>query len=250
MDEWLLLPLATKAGDVVLLCFLVAFILFALWAFVRITRPKRIAVGRAEADFGGSEPVGQEAARELPSLRHHRFFKLMESAKNPSFLVPDGGILTPKDAINVAFLRDCKFKVFREGMLDFIMQLERHEGDNIGAFPETINNLVERYEILARKAVIELPNGAIICGVPSCYMRKFNAWHASHAQLALDGVSSVIADRMYPDWWTRAAAALEYLYMAFELTRDDAARTLAQLNGDLDAEIAEILAKGDSYKEA
>ena len=38
--------------------------------------------------------------------------------------------------------------------------------------------------------------------------------------------------------------------MAFELTRDDAAHTLAQLNGDLDAEIAEMLANGDSCKEA
>lgn len=250
MDKWLLLPLATKFGDVILLCGLLVFILFALWAFVRITGPKRIAFGKAEADFGGTGTSGRESARELPSLRHHRFFKLMESAKNSSFLVPDGGVLTAKDAINVAFLRDCKFKVFREGMIDFVTQLERREGDNIGAFPETINNLVERYEMMAHKLVIDLPDGSTICGVPTCYLRKFSAWHASHAQLALDGVSSVIADRIYPDWWTRAAAALEYLYMAFELTREDSARTLAQLNGDLDTEIADMLAKGDRCREA
>lgn len=242
MDAWLLVPLAQKIGDVVLLCCLLMFVLFSLWVFIRLTNPKRLSFGKGSADFSkeeeGSPEEEPEPPEEKPSLKHHRYFKLLESAKSPSFFLPLNGEISPKDAINIAFLQ-CKFQVFQEGIGEFVDALERTGGDGIGSFPSKINYLVDKCEIMSHKLVIDLPDGTTIVGVPSCYLNKFNIWNTPHEKLCMDGVSNVLADRLYPDWWTRTAAALEYLYMAFELTREDAQRTLTYLNGCLEAEIAE-----------
>lgn len=252
--EWLMRPFEQQFGTVVLACLFIGFCFFIAVAFFKIVRPRRVTLpGGATAELDDRDSPSHKHNNDFddedgaPSLKHHRFFKLMEAAKNPAFLLTNGGPITAKEVINLAFLRDCKFKVFREGIFDFVSDLERHEGDGIGKLPGVINDLVEKYERMSRTIEIMLPNGRVLCGVPKCYMQKFNSWHHPHTRLCLDGINGVLSDRIYPDWWTRTAAALEYLYMAFEMTREDANRTLAQLNGDLDREIAEMLCRDDDH---
>ncbi len=246
MDAWLLVPLAQKIGDVLLACCFIVFVLFSLWAFIRLTNPKKLSFGKGSADFSKSddeesEPEPEGEQEEPPSLKQHRYFKLLEAAKSPAFFIPLTGEFSPKDSVNIAFLQ-CKFRVFQEGIGEFVEYLERTDGDGVGSFPSKINYLVEKCEVMSHKLVIELPDGTTIVGVPSCYLNKFNIWNSPHEKLCMDGVSNVLADRLYPDWWTRTAAALEYLYMAFELTREDALHTLSHLNGCLEAEVREKIA--------
>jgi hypothetical protein len=222
--------------DILLFSALVAFVVFVAYVFIRLTRPKRvIGPGGVVAEYGDEPPAQNPKDDPRVSLMHHRFFKLMEAAANPAFFISEP--YTDKCAVNTAFL-GLKFSVFREGMRRFFSTLEANKGDGIGRLPETINELILEYEHKAEYVEIKLPNGSRIYGVPESYLGKFAAWHAPHTRLVMDGINSVLADRIYPDWWARSAACLEYLYMSFSLTMEDAERTLVALNGDLDLEIA------------
>lgn len=235
MDGWLLLPTPTKAMDILLFSSLVAFVVFVAYVFIKLTRPKRvIGPGGVVAEYGETTVENPKDDPRV-SLLHHRFFKLMESAANPAFFIADS--FTDKCAVNAAFL-SLKFGVFREGMRRFFSALEQNNGDGIGHLPEIINEMIKEYEHKAEYVEIKLPGGVKICGVPESYLGKFAVWHAPHTRLVMDGINSVLADRIYPDWWARSAACLEYLYMSFSLTMEDAERTLVALNGDLDLEIA------------
>lgn len=208
-------------------------------------RPKPEAAAPAERRQSDTDhnlvPIAQR-----PSLLHHQFFNLLQNASNPSFLSPEGGCLSDKDAVNLAFLKDCKFKVFREDMTVFFTALEASGGQGIGQLPAAVNAAVARYSALTRTVTVRFADGRTLPCIPKCYIQKFNAWHSEHTRFCLEGIDRVLASRFYPDWWFRASSALEYLNMAFEMTIVDAANTLKELNGDLDYEIARSVCESDS----
>jgi hypothetical protein len=59
----------------------------------------------------------------------------------------------------------------------------------------------------------------------------------------MNSINDVLSDKLYEDWYATLRACLDYLYVAFDLTIQDAKLTLKDLNGDLDEEIQEILSK-------
>lgn len=200
--------------------------------------------GDKEIEYDSSEGRGSGETGQRPSLIHHRLFHLLRNAMSPGFVMnapPEE--CTEKWAINSTFIKDCKVKVFYDGLYEYFADLEKHEGSGLSRLPDKINNLIDEYEHEARRTPIELPGGQIIIGVPSCYMKKFNNWHTPHVKLCLSGITDALDSRFYPDWWIRATVCLEYIAMAFDLTFEDAEKTLCQLNGDLEREIAEMVSR-------
>jgi hypothetical protein len=122
--EWLLKPFLEKLPDAGLLL-IIFFIVFAgIGAFIKILKLSAIKSPLIGVDFE-KEPLEKTTTQEaLPvkdetycykrkSLLNHQYFKFMDSALTPGFiqLNQDTNQISYKDAINLAFLRDCKFKV-------------------------------------------------------------------------------------------------------------------------------------------
>jgi hypothetical protein len=223
-----------------------AFIIFIgaiVFGFKRVGK-LRVKVGDKEAEYDPSEEKNADGGGGRPSLIHHRLFHVLRNAMSPGFVMnapPEE--CTAKWAINSTFIKDCKVKVFYDGLFEYFTDLEKHDGSGLSRLPDKISNLIDEYENEARRVPIELPGGRIIVGVPSCYMKKFNVWHTPHVKLCLSGITDALDSRFYPDWWTRATVCLEYIAMAFDLTFEDAEKTLCQLNGDLEREIAEMMTR-------
>jgi hypothetical protein len=239
INSWISSPFLSRLADLFLIFLTIAFVLGLFTLFIKFTKITRI--------FGpkniGVELLNADDLKKLKdkewSLLDHKLFKFLERYRYTSFLkMSSTEQYTIKDAINNTFLRDCKFKIIGEILFYFIKDLEKTSGKDIEEFPSVINRIVETYEQLAKKILIELPNGKKIYGVPDCYINKFNYWHSDHIKLCLDGIYSVLAEKVY-DWKIKAAFCLEYIYVCLQLTLDDAKKTLSNLNGDLDKEISE-----------
>lgn len=239
---------AEKVGRVVGLWVFIAFATAILFGFKRFNGKTRFKHGETELEYDPNateRPAETEkpVEPERPSLLHHRLFHILRNAQSPGFILCSTyGDSSPKCAINTAFVRDCKVKIFYDGLQEFFTNIEENDGGGLSKLPEKISALIDDYERAARRITIELPGGQLIVGVPNCYMRKFNNWHTPHVKLCLSGITEALDSRFYPDWWTRATVCMEYIAMAFDLTFEDAERTLGQLNGDLDREISEIIA--------
>lgn len=225
-------------GSVVFLLFLIAVVL----GFKKVGKFKaKVGANELEYDPAGG---GSGGSGGRPSLVHHRLFNLLRNAMTPGFIMHiNSEHCSEKQAINSTFVKDCKVKVFYDGLYEFFIDLEKHAGAGLSRLPDKITDLIEDYEREAARMPIELPGGRIIIGVPSSYMRKFNNWHTPHVKLCLSGITDALASRFYPDWWTRATVCMEYIAMAFDLTFEDAEKTLCQLNGDLEREISEMVGR-------
>lgn len=235
-NEWLLLPTITKLWDIIMFSCFIAFILGAIGAFIIIIRPKKLSYNGNSIEFD----TEKKEIEDDWSLFNHKFFRILEAQKNSnSFYFTN--IVTNKDCVNIVFLRDCKFRIMQEEMFSFIKEATRTEGKNLDTLPTFINHIIDTYEEVSKSIRIELTNGTIIYGVPNCYINKFNNWHSEHIKICIEGINSVISDKLYTNWKFKASTLLEHLYFIIQLTLLDAQRTLSQLNGDLDKEIEEKL---------
>lgn len=227
-------------------CFLMASLIAVYYGLLGLLRmikkgkfgPVEIDTEAGSGETGGADSDSEMDSGEWPSLLHHRFFKLLARAETPHFFRSDTD--TAKGRINEAFL-SLKFRTFRCGIREFVVEMEEHGGKGIGKLADVIVLLVKEYEREALRMEIELPGGGTICGVPRCYLSKFGHWHAPHESMAIDNINDVLADRLFPCWQARLSSALDYLHMAFQLTVEDGQLTLPMLNGDLDREIEQMI---------
>lgn len=194
-------------------------------------------------------PIKVECIDSRGSLLNHRFFRMMRSTQTAGFFQLSDSNYMPqaKDNINLVFLRDCKFKIFKDGMTEFVEKVEKlssekEREDIVQHFPSVVSDLIAMYESMSKSLKITLPDGEVLYGVPSIYMFKFNKWHSEHTAMCLESINDVLSDKLYEDWYAQLRSCLDFLYVAFELTISDAKLTLKDLNGDLDKEIADILA--------
>jgi len=254
---WVSLPLGTQLLNLLIAASTFSFLLIALFFFIRAVRPGMVTKGGAAISFffkprkqkNPEAPISIACVEERPSLLNHRFFRMMRSTQTAGFFQLDETLTKPlaKEVINLAFLKECKFKAFREGMTEFVEKVEGIEDlklreDAVQHIPSAISDLVAMYEEMSKSLRIVLPGGEVLYGVPSVYMAKFNKWHSDHTAMCLDSINDVLSDRLYEDWYAQLRACLDFLHIAFDLTMQDAKLTLKDLNGDLDREIAEILA--------
>jgi len=260
---WLTLPLQSQLASVMLIAGIISFTLIALVLFVKAIKPVEVTAtskGVKVSFFSKllkskkkKEETAKKGASRL-SLTTHKFFKLLRNVQTEGFLQLDNHYPPlPKEIINLTFLKDCKFKVFQEGMTKFVEEVEGLKSDDekeerVQHIPSVISDLISKYAEIAESIRIELDEGRVIYGVPSTYIAKFNKWHSDHVTMCLRAINSVLGDKLYEDWFAELRACLDFLYIAFELTLQDANKTLNDLNGDLDEEIAEILRYQSSKK--
>lgn len=253
---WLTLPFQSQLASVMLIAGIFSFTLIALVLFVKAIKPVEVTAtskGVKVSFFSKlfkSKKKKEETAKKgasKPSLTTHKFFKLLRNAQTEGFLqLGNHCPPLPKEIINLTFLRDCKFKVFQEGMTKFVEEVEDLKSDDekeeqVQHIPSVISDLIAKYTEMAESIRIELDEDRVIYGVPSVYIAKFNRWHNDHIIMCLKAINSVLGDKLYEDWFAELRACLDFLYIAFKLTLQDAKKTLNDLNGDLDKEIAEIL---------
>lgn len=248
MTAWLAQPFIVKLADLLMGMFTLAFVLIAIGFFIQWLKPSGVSVGKVKVLFGRKnkteevekeeETVQVECSDSRLTLLNHKYFKLMETAQTSGALLLANQSDNPvKNAINMAFLVNCKFKVFADGILDFVKEQEKSNGATLYKISGLIGELTNKYEHMSETLTIFLPDGRNIVGVPECYMIKFNNWHSEHVNVCLDGINETLSDKIYDDWYDQLRSILDYLHIAFKLTLIDAKRTLNSLNGDLDREI-------------
>lgn len=255
LATWVALPLNLQLLNLLIVCVTFSFLLLALFFFIRAVKPTLITKEGAKLKFfsikrkekNKDTPISIACVEERGSLLNHRFFRMMRSTQTAGFFQIGEDAPLAKDIINLVFLRDCKFKVFREGITEFIEEIEgmpdvKSREERVQHVPSVISDLVAKYEEMSKSLRIVLPDGSVLYGVPSVYMTKFNKWHSDHTAMCLDSINDVLSDKLYEDWYAQLRASLDFLHIAFDLTMADAKLTLRDLNGDLDREIATILA--------
>lgn len=253
---WLTLPLQSQLVSSLLLVAIFSFLLIALVLFIKAAGPVVSATPKGDVKVSflsrlfkrKKKPVATTAATRRPSLLKHRYFRLMRNIQVSGFfqIGSSGCPMLPKEAINLAFLRDCKFKVFEDGISEFVKVVESLKSDEekeekVQQISSVISNLIDKYVEMSASLRIELPDDRVIYGVPSTYINKFNKWHSDHISMCLEAINDILGDKLYEDWFAELRACLDILYIAFQLTIQDAKQTLNELNGELDKEIAEIL---------
>jgi len=258
---WLSLPVSQQLVSLALFAVVFFLFLFALAIFLNALRPEVIQENEKmriiffagfkkkknsfQDDKDNCEDVEKIDDSCGPTPLAHRFFKYMAVYSSGQLKISDNLVpVTAKEAINLAFLRDCMFKIFYDGILEYTKKILTAPSDEekeklVQNIPLKIQELINVYNDKASQIPIQLPNGIIIKGVPLVYINKFNQWHDEHVALCLDNITYVLRDKMYTGWYDELRSCLDFLLLAFQLTEQDARKTLNSLNGELDKAIEE-----------
>jgi len=178
-------------------------------------------------------PIPPVFAPVRPPLLNHKIFAAETQFITQIESMNDG---SAKAAVNIAFLRDCKFKAVYNQLRKFVVDVEAAEGKGLENFPQLLLDMMREYAQLSVN--IEYRIGSrMICGVPSSYIRKFNRWHDPHVNVLMHNIKEVLRDAYYYTWWATATACLDTLYVILVLTIDDARIALSDINGDIDREL-------------
>lgn len=243
MQTWLTMSTLDKTVTMVLLVIGVAVFLVILGLFARAFNLEKISRDGIQFGKGGKESNREKGnssnVSKRPTLLKHRFFQLMDIIKMDGYIRCE----TPnedKKIINVTFLQKCLFYVVNKGIKDFFKEMEATNGETLYMLPSTILKLMAEYTEKARTIKLTLKDGTVLYGIPDCYISRFNAWNYEHNQVLMESIQDVISDEFYTDWYMKCVACLDYLYNCYALTVYDANRTLGQLNGNLEAEIASL----------
>jgi hypothetical protein len=178
-------------------------------------------------------PVPPVFAPVRPPLLNHKIFAAESQFITEINSMNDG---SAKAAVNIAFLRDCKFKVIYSQLRRFIADVESAEGKGLENFPQLLLDMMKEYSLTSNVIEYKIGNKSI-CGVPTSYMRKFDRWHDPHVNVLMHNIKEVLRDAYYYTWWATATACLDTLYVVLVLTLDDARIALADINGDIDHEL-------------
>jgi len=184
------------------------------------------------ADPPAAAPLSYQESR--PSLLKHRIFLLEAEFLARIDSMDDG---STKAKVNVAFLKDCKFRSVYRHLRKFIENVEATSGGELDHFPILLHHITKDYAELAAKVEFRI-GSRYICGVPATYQQKFDRWHDEHLKYLLQSSYAILRDSYYYSWWATATALLDLLLVTLHLTLDDAAHALQELNGELDREIA------------
>lgn len=258
---WLNLPVSQQLVSLALFAAVVFLFLFALAIFLNALRPEVIQEDgkRRIIFFAGFKKKQNSHQKDEnncddidkiddscgPTPLAHRFFKYMAVGSSGQLKISDNLVpVTAKESINLAFLRDCMFKIFYDGILEYTKKILATTSDEekeklVQNIPLKIQELTNIYNDKALQIPIQLPNGITIKGVPLVYINKFNQWHDEHVALCLDNIIYVLRDKMYTGWYDELRSCLDFLLLAFQLTEQDARKTLNSLNGELDKAIEE-----------
>jgi len=187
------------------------------------------------------EPAPQPVAYQetKPSLFKHRIFLLEAEFLARIDSMDDG---SAKAKVNVAFLKDCKFKSVYRHLRKFIENVEATTGGELDHFPILLHHIVKDYSELALRVEFRI-GSRYICGVPVTYQQKFDRWHDPHLKYLLRASYEILRDSYYYSWWSTSTALLDLLLVVLHLTIDDAGNALAELNGELDREIAAAICR-------
>lgn len=247
IDKLLLLPIWDKIVlGVIALLLLGGIIFILLFIFSKI---KNVKIGDTEINLNDNneapipiskEPSTIEKVEAKQSLLKHPLFLFFESNIGKSFILSNN--VTPedadKDAINTAFLQ-IKLKIFHQKLKEFVVKFESNEVE-IQSILNLVSCCIDGYNDEASNLIIELPNGRLIRGVPKCYLTKFNRWHDPHVKMVQESVLDVLENSIFSKD-EKAKMILQIIKIGFILTIEDAKLTLNQLNGDLEAEIKQML---------
>ena len=186
-----------------------------------------------DTDTTPALPILPAFAPQQPPLLRHKIFAAESQFITEIESMNDG---SAKAAVNIAFLRDCKFKVIYSQLRRFIADVESAEGKGLENFPQLLLDMMKEYSLTSNVIEYKIGNKSI-CGVPTSYMRKFDRWHDPHVNVLMHNIKEVLRDAYYYTWWATATACLDTLYVVLVLTLDDARIALADINGDIDREL-------------
>lgn len=179
-----------------------------------------------------------EEGEELPHLSQHQLFASLRHWRHKRDL---GGACStnPLKARCVQTFMRIKLEIFERRIHSLVERFascpNRDEWNIEILFMEELEGCIGETNETARRA-----------GVPGVFLGKFSEWHAPHLELAGRALHDTCTSCFYGNNKERFIAALDALLFAFRTTITDAERTLASLNGELDAALREEGSHGDA----
>ncbi len=285
MEKWLMLPIATKALDMLLILaatgVIGGFILFFIKTLREITKkgdvpsvefgPVKIGPNKKDEKEGtvvvnvnSNKGAEEEAARELasegykppkgvPPFTQHRFFRTMDEAMAGRVVQlksrhPQSQYAYLKNKAFAHFLFSCKSKVFRDMIADYVDDVLDSHGDFtvLSSIKKRTERSIKQYEDIASTSHVKVADGEFLLRIPELMLIKFNEWHQPHINLVTTRLSDILDSQFYSSWQLKLIAILDTFEIIFKITFDYAEYSLMDLNGDLDAAlIAELMTKKD-----
>ncbi len=274
MKEWLLLPFATKALDLLLILAAIiiagGFLLFFIKMLREITKGSvkvgPVAIGGEEGDEASqkvnvfintdekhkeTEVAGSyHAPKGVLPFTQHRYFKMMEDAMHGKSLElksrhPKSAYSHLKNAAFTHFLLQCKAKVFYDMIEDYVDDVLETGGDYsvLSSIKKRTERAIKSYEEKARSSHVQVSETEYLIHIPELMITKFNDWHQPHVDLTVERLDHILQSQFYPSWQLKLISILDTFEIIFGVTFNYAEYSLMDLNGDLDAALLSELAE-------
>jgi len=275
MEKWLMLPIATKALDMLLILaatgVIGGFTLFFIKTLREIMKkgdvpsvefgPVKIGAKKEEKEgtvvvnvnSDATKKIEEDAAKELvfegykppkgvPPFTQHRFFRTMDEAMSGRVVQlksrhPQSQYAYLKNKAFAHFLFSCKSKVFRDMIADYVDDVLDSRGDFtvLSSIKKRTERSIKQYEDIASTSHVKVADGEFLLRIPELMLIKFNEWHQPHINLVTTRLSDILDSQFYSSWQLKLIAILDTFEIIFKITFDYAEYSLMDLNGDLDA---------------
>lgn len=195
------------------------------------------------------DSISYSALYRIP-FTDHPVFHTLKRFMNRGFEFGSAEDQQEKLYITHIFLEECMSVVFYEKLLTWIQSIEdaRATGKNgleredhcmrlTRGITDDIYLWIVEYNEKAKSIKIELPGGQTIYGIPEVFINKFDMWHQVHIETVIEKIRDVVYSDFYKTWQLKLLMILDHLDSVFLMTYQDARRTIAGLNGELEQEI-------------
>ena len=197
--------------------------------------------------------ITQKEENKIPIYQHNIFLSLkhleergidIEKFRLDSSESKD--IIEIKLYLTRIFFQSIYAPIFSENLKIFVynfLKLEDSSGrmDFIFTIPDVIYTIFSLIYDKARNFKIFLPNDIVLPGFPSIYLEKFNYWNSSHIDMIIGKIQEILQSNFYKTVEFKLILILDIIDVVIRLSLDDAHKTIAFMNGELNKEIEKIL---------
>lgn len=197
--------------------------------------------------------ITQKEENKIPIYQHNIFLSLKHLEERgidiEKFRLDS---LESKDIIEIKlyltriFFQSIYAPIFSENLKIFVynfLKLEDSSGrmDFIFTIPDAIYTIFSLIYNKARNFKIFLPNDIVLSSFPSIYLEKFNYWNSSHIDMIIGKIQEILQSNFYKTAEFKLILILDIIDVVVRLSLDDAHKTIAFMNGELNKEIEKIL---------
>ena len=199
------------------------------------------------------EKIHSKQDEKIPIYQHNIFLFLkhleergIDFDKFHVDVEEDKYIINIKLYLTKIFFQDIYAPVFHEHLKTFVFDFLKindpcQKMDFLYTIPNTIYIIISTIYEKARGTKIYLPNDIVLSSFPAIYLTKFNYWNSPHLDMIIDKIRDILQSKFYKSPEFKLILILDIIDVVIRLSLEDANKTIAFMNGELNKEIEKIL---------